>query len=209
VIPTVEHILWSLKNIPIPPGIFPRIVEIIKSKIAAGVYELSNSSYHSRWFYILKKDGKSLCLVHDLQPLNAVVIKDAGLPPMVEQYAELFGAQGCYGIFDLMVRFDQHVLAPQSQDLITFQSFLGTLCLTSIPMGYTNSMQIQHEDLIFLLQDEIPNVVIPFVNDVPVKGPPTQYKIGPNLFETLPENPGICCFTWEHFQNVNWILQRV
>ena len=92
VIPTVKHILWSLKNIPIPPGIFPRIVEIIKSKIAAGIYELSNSSYHSCWFCVLKKDGKSLCLVHDLQPLNVVVIKDIGLSPMVEQYTELFGA---------------------------------------------------------------------------------------------------------------------
>jgi len=76
-------------------------------------------------------------------------------------------------------------------------------------MGYTNSMQIQHGDLTFLLQDEIPDVAVPFVNDVPVKGPPTRYEIGPNLFETLPENPSIRCFTWEHFQNVNRILQRV
>ena len=49
VIPTVKHIPWSLKNILIPPGIFPYVVEIIKSKIAASVYEPSNSSYHSRW----------------------------------------------------------------------------------------------------------------------------------------------------------------
>ena len=209
VIPTVEYIPWSLKNIPIPPGIFPRVVEIIKSKIAAGIYEPSNSSYCSRWFCVLKKDGKSLHLVHDLQPLNAVVIKDAGLPPMVEQYAESFGARGCYGIFNLMVGFDQRALAPQSWDLTTFQSPLGTLRLTSIPMGYTNSMQIQHGDLTFLLQDEIPDVAVPFVDDVPVKGPPTRYEIGPNLFETLSENPGIRRFTWEYFQNVNQILQRV
>jgi len=120
VIPTVEHIPWSLKNILIPLGIFSHVVEIIKSKIAAGVYEPSNSSYHSCWFCVLKKDGKSLCLMHDLQPLNTVVVKDAGLPPMVEQYAESFGARGCYGIFDLMVGFDQHALAPQSRDLTTF-----------------------------------------------------------------------------------------
>ena len=62
-------------------------------------------------------------------------------------------------------------------------------------MGYTNSMQIQYGDLTFLLQDEIPDVAVLFVDDVPVKGPPIQYEIGPNLFETLPENPGICCFT--------------
>jgi len=88
--------------------------------------------------------------VHDLQPLNSVVIKDVGLPPMVEQYTESFGGRGCYGVSDLMVGFDQRVLAPQSQDLTTFQSPLGTLQLTSIPMGYTNSIQIQHGDLTFL-----------------------------------------------------------
>ena len=70
---------------------------------------------------------------------------------MVEQYAELFGGCECYGVFDLMVGFDQCVLAPQSRDLTTFQSPLGTLQLTSIPMSYTNSIQIQHGDLTFLL----------------------------------------------------------
>jgi len=127
VIPTVEHIPWSLKNIPIPPGIFTRVVDIIKGKMAAGVYEPSNSSYWSHWFCVLKKDGKSLHLVHDLQPLNAVVIKDAGLPPMIEQYAESFGGRRCYGVFDLMVGFDQRALVPESRDLTTFQSPLGTL----------------------------------------------------------------------------------
>ena len=110
VIPTVKHIPWSLKNIPILPGIFSHVVEIIKGKLAAGIYEPSNSSYQSCWFCVLKKDGKSLRLVHDLQPLNSVAIKDAGLPPMVEQYAESFGGHRCYGVFDLMVGFDQHVL---------------------------------------------------------------------------------------------------
>jgi len=76
-------------------------------------------------------------------------------------------------------------------------------------MGYTNSMQIQHGDLTFLLQDEIPDTAVPFVDDVPVKGPPTRYKTGLNSFETIPENPGIRRFVWEHLQNVNHILQRI
>jgi len=29
------------------------------------------------------------------------------------------------------------------------------------------------------------------------------------LFKTLPENSSICRFTWEHFQNINRILQQV
>lgn len=173
-IPTVEHIPWALKNIPIPNGILNQVIEIIKNKIATGIYEPSSSSYRSRWFCVVKKDGKSLRLVHDLQPLNAVAIKDSGLPPQVESYAESFGGCGCYGMFDLFVGFDQRELAEASRDLTTFQSPLGTLRLTAIPMGYTNLMQVQHSDTTFLLQDEIPHVTQPFVDDVPVKGPPTR-----------------------------------
>ncbi|EIN06121.1 hypothetical protein PUNSTDRAFT_33417, partial [Punctularia strigosozonata HHB-11173 SS5] len=61
-IPTVDHVPWVLKNIPLPPGIRNKVIEIIKSKIAAGTYEPSNSSYRSAWFCVLKKDGTSLRL---------------------------------------------------------------------------------------------------------------------------------------------------
>ena len=57
-IPLVPHRPWVLKNIPIPPGLYPKVCEIIKTKIDAGVYEPSNSSYRSRWFCVLKKDGE-------------------------------------------------------------------------------------------------------------------------------------------------------
>jgi len=47
VIPTVEHIPWVLRNIPIPPGIYDKVVEVIKHKIRTGVFESSNLSYRS------------------------------------------------------------------------------------------------------------------------------------------------------------------
>lgn len=209
VIPTVEHIPWVLRNIPIPPGIYDRVIEVIRSKIESGIYQASNSSYRSRWFCVLKKDGKSLRIVHDLQPLNAVTIKDSALPPMVEQYAEAFGGRACYGMFDLFVGFDQRSLATSSRDLTTFQTPLGTFRLTSIPMGYTNSMQIQHGDITFILQDEIPHVTVPFVDDIPVKGPTTRYQDQYGNYETIPENTGIRRFIWEHLQNVNRVIQRI
>jgi hypothetical protein len=76
-IPTVPHTPWMQRNIPIPPAIHKQVIEIIKEKIASGVYEPSAAAYRSRWFCVVKKDGKSLRLVHDLQPLNAVTIRDA------------------------------------------------------------------------------------------------------------------------------------
>jgi hypothetical protein len=51
-IPVVPHKPWVLKNIPIPPGLYPEVCRIIRARIDAGVYELSNSSYRSRWFCV-------------------------------------------------------------------------------------------------------------------------------------------------------------
>ena len=73
-IPTVPHTPWVLWNIPIPPSKWKDTIQIIKNRIATGVYEPSTAAYRSRWFCVLKQDGKSLCLIHDLQLLNAVTI---------------------------------------------------------------------------------------------------------------------------------------
>jgi hypothetical protein len=46
-IPVVPHTPWTEINIRIPPGIYEEVCGIIKTKIDAGVYECSNSSYRS------------------------------------------------------------------------------------------------------------------------------------------------------------------
>jgi hypothetical protein len=53
------------KNLPIPPGILEEVTKLFKEKIATGVYEHSDASYHSHWFCVKKKNG-SLQLVHNL-----------------------------------------------------------------------------------------------------------------------------------------------
>ena len=49
------------------------------------------------------------------------------------------------------------------------------------------------------------------MDNVPIKGLPTQYKIPGQLgmYETIPENPGIWKFVWEHMQHVNRICQQM
>ncbi|KIJ58680.1 hypothetical protein HYDPIDRAFT_102197, partial [Hydnomerulius pinastri MD-312] len=75
------------KNIPIPPGILTQVIEVLKLKIQAGVYELCQSAYQSKWFCVVKKNGK-LRIVHDLQPLNKVSIRDAGQLPSIDNFVE-------------------------------------------------------------------------------------------------------------------------
>src|SRR5579875_2175654 len=85
--PTLPHEPWVEKNIPIPPGIFADVCKILKDKIDAGIYEPSSSSYRSKWFCVVKKDGKSLRIVHSLEPLNAVTIQYSGVPPATADLA--------------------------------------------------------------------------------------------------------------------------
>src|SRR5271169_1013421 len=208
-IPVVPHKPWVLKNIPIPPGLYLEICKIIKTKLDAGVYEPSNSSYRSRWFCVIKKDGKNLRLVHSLEPLNEVTIAHSGVPPATELLAAQFAGRACGGMFDLYVGYDERTLAESSRDLTTFQSPFGALRLVTLPMGWTNSVPIFHDDVTFILQPEIPEVTVPFIDDVPIKGPKSRYVLEDGTYETIPENPGIRRFVWEHFQNVNRVVQRM
>lgn len=208
-IPVIEHTPWVLKNIPIPPGIYDEVCKVIKAKIDAGVYEPSSSSYRSRWFCVIKKDGKSLRLVHNLEPLNAVTIAHSGIPPATEHLAEQFAGRACGTILDLYVGYDERKLHLKSRDLTTFQTPFGALRLVTLPMGWTNSVPIFHDDVTHILREEIPHVTIPFIDDIPIKGPQTRYEQEDGSYETIPENPGIRRFVWEHLQDVNRILQRM
>jgi hypothetical protein len=91
----------------LPPGIYNAVLDIVRKKIATGVYKQSNSSYQSRWFTVLRKGGGKFHIVHDLQPLNAVTIRDTGVPPYTEQLTENCGSGAAYGLLDLFVGYDK------------------------------------------------------------------------------------------------------
>jgi hypothetical protein len=207
--PVIPHIPWVQRNIPIPPGIYEQVCEIIKKKIDSGVYESSNSSYRSRWFCVAKKEAKSLRLVHSLEPLNKVTIRHSGVVPIPEHVAEQFGGRACGGMLDLYVAFDERLVAESSRDLTTFQTPFGALRIVTLPMGWTNSVPILHDDVTFILQPEIPHVTIPYIDDAPIKGPKSAYQRPDATYETIPENPGIRRFVWEHFGNLNRVVQRM
>jgi hypothetical protein len=207
--PITKHIPWVLKNMPIPPRIYNTVLDVVCENIAAGVYEQSNSSYCSRWFTVLCKGGSKLRIVHDLQPLNTLTICDSGVPPYTEQLAENCGGYASYGLLDLFVGYDKRTLAIESRNLTTFQTPLGTLPLTCVPMGWSNSVPIFHGDVTYTLQDEMPDVTIPFLDDAPMKGLLTRYELPNGSYETHPNNTGICRFVWEHFQSLNRIIQDI
>ena len=152
----IAHQPWVLKNQPIPLGKYEDLCAEIKWKIAAGVYERSNSSYCSQWFAVLKKDGKSLQIVCSLEPLNKVTIAHSGVPPAMDKLANHFAGRACGRMCDLYVGYDERTLAPKSRDYTTFQTPYRALRLVTLSMGWTNSVSIFHDNVTYILQDEIP-----------------------------------------------------
>jgi len=74
-------------------------------------------------------------------------------------------------------------------------------------MGWTNSVPIFHDDVTYILQLKIPHLTIPYIDDIPVKGPKLCYIQEDGSYETIPQNPEIRHFVWEHSINLNRIVQ--
>src|SRR5260221_819757 len=89
VIRTVPHTLWLRKPIRLPQSRQEEVIRIMKEQMESGKYEPSCASYQST-FFVVEKKGGALWIVHDLQPLNAVTICDATLPPQVGDMIESF-----------------------------------------------------------------------------------------------------------------------
>jgi hypothetical protein len=147
--------------------------------------------------------------VHDLQPLNKVTVRDAGVPPIIDEFVQPYAGCQIFTVFDLFSGFDARTVDQRSRDITAFMTPLGLLCLTCLPQGFTNSPTKFQQCMVFILQHEIPEKANVFIDDLPIKGPATQYLDANGEPETMKDNPGIQRFVWEHALNVHQIMHRV
>jgi transposase InsO family protein len=208
-IPVIPHEPWQEKPIRLPPAWMPAIHKLFKEKVLNGTYEPTQSSYCSKWFAVVKKNGDPR-IVHDLQPLNAVTIRDAAVPPAVEEFVEEFAGRACYSLLDIFVGFDNRTLHPLSRDLTAFMGPDGRMYrLCVLPMGGANCVPEFQACMVFILGAEMPEPVGVFVDDVGIKGGRTRYEKGDGSFETMPETPGVRRFIYEHLCDVDRVLTRI
>lgn len=201
-IPTIEHEPWHDKPIPLPFSARPALMDLIRQRIKTGLYERTESSYSSRWFAVPKKDGRWR-IVHSLERLNAVTIRDAGVPPVIEEFIEDLVGRSIYGLLDIFGGYDERELHEESRPLTAFQTPLGHLQLTRLPQGYTNAVAEQMRINRHVLEDEIPEHVQIFLDDNPIKGPHSDYG-----GETMPDST-VRRFVWEYAVALERILYRL
>lgn len=209
IMPVIDHEPWAKKAYPIPAGLREQVIEEVKKKIAMGVYEGSSSSYRSPIFVVPKKDPTKIRIVHDLQDLNKVTIRDSGVPPVIDEVIEETAGRVIYSLIDALVGYDHQLIDERSRDLTTFQTPLGSFRLTVLPMGWSNSVSIFHGHITFILQEEIPQKSRPFIDDIVIQGGRTKYLDSNGQPRRLDENHGVRQFVFEHLVDLNRILHKL
>jgi hypothetical protein len=123
-------------------------------------------------------------LVADVQELNRVTVRDAGLPLRTDDFAESFVGHVIYGLADLFSGYDGRQLGVASRPLTTFSSLIGPHRSCVLPQGATNSLPEFQCCTTHTLQEEIPKNGGVFVDDVGLKGPTSTYhdeEVAPGL----------------------------
>jgi len=76
-------------------------------------------------------------------------------------------------------------------------------------MGWTNSVPIFYDDVIYILQDEISRYTLPYIDNMPIRGPATRYEKPDGTLEVLEKNPRIRQFIFEHMRNIVILLANL
>ena len=109
-----------------------------------------------------------------------------------------------YFLIDLFSGYLQEPLDVSSRDLTTIRTPIGLLRLTRLPMGGTNSVAVFQRRVAFILHEEIPDICLPFIDDIGGKGLATTEGD-----RTIADNPKIRQWVWEHFVRFERILFRL
>ena len=201
VIRTVKHKAWQAAGFPIPKALIPIVCDMLRERLGAGVLESCYGPYRNPWFLVKKKNGKYR-LVNAAMEYNKYTIRDANLPPSVDEFSEEFAGCKLTSLIDFFSGYDQVPLDERSRDLTAFHTPLGLLRQTTLPQGATNSVAQFVRVVTKILEDLIPHDCMPFLDDVGVKGPTTTY----NNTEVL---PGVRRFVMEHIQALDRTLERI
>ena len=195
---TVLHEAWQAPGFPVPKHLVGKVIEMLRERIRAGTLEYCHRPYRNQWFLVKKKSGKYR-IVDAAMRYNAVTIRDANMPPNIDEISEEFAGCQITSVIDFFSGYDQVTLHPNSRDITGFMTPLGLLRHTTLVQGATNSVAQFVRVGTKILEDHIPGRARIFIDDVPVFGPRTRYNEGL-------VSPGIRRFVQEHLTDLDLVL---
>ena len=201
-IKTMPHQAWQEKNFPCPKALVPVVVKMLLERLERGVLEKCNGPYRNPWFLVAKKLAGTYRLINAAMKMNSVTLRDANLPPSVDEFSEEFAGCQIASLIDFFSGYDQLDLDPRCRDMTAFMTPLGLLRMTTPPQGATNSVAQFVRVVMTILEDLFPKIAMPFMDDIGVKGPYSDYDQAEIL-------PGVRRFVFEHIQNLDKTLERI
>ena len=129
-------------------------------------------------------------------------MRDANLPPNPDEFSEEFAGCEVVSLINFFSGYDQVELHESSRPLTAFFTpSHGLVQQCTLPMGTTNSVAEFVRVVTKILQDLIPHVCMPYIDDIAVKGPKMDY--GGELLEL-----GVRRFIGEHIINIDKVLRN-
>jgi hypothetical protein len=131
--------------------------------------------YRNQWFAVKKKNRKYR-FVDIAIKYNTVIIRDANLPPDIDEISEEFVGCQITLLIDFYSGYDQIVLYPNSRDITIFIISRGLVRYTILVQGTMNSVAQFVRVGKAILKDYIPGCCRIFVDDIFVLGLRIRYS---------------------------------
>lgn len=196
---TIEHQAWQHPGFQVPRALTPTIIGMLEDRQQKGSMEPSHGPYRNPWFLVKKKAPGQYRLVIAAMKLNSVTVRDANLPPNVDEFAEDFSGMKVCSMVDLFSGYDQISLAKDCRDMTAIMTPLGLLRMTTILQGGANSVAQCQRIVQFILADKYGERAKAFLDDFGIKGPKTTYNNEVAF-------PGVRRYVLEHLKNLDETL---
>jgi hypothetical protein len=79
---------------------------MLKDRLKRGVLEKCKGAYQNSWFLIVKKEVGEYRLINTVMKMNEVTLKDANLPPLVNEFSEEFIGYMTASLVDFFSGYD-------------------------------------------------------------------------------------------------------
>ena len=106
----------------IPRALKPVFDKLVTEMRTSGVLEPSKGPYRNPAFLVKKEKPGEYKLISSVTKQNSETIRDAGLPPNVEEFSEQFAGQAISSLMDFFAGYEQVPLAIECRDITAIET---------------------------------------------------------------------------------------
>ena len=115
----IPHKPWIVKGFPILKSLVLIAMEMIWEYFDIDLLEYCNGLYQN-FYFLVEKGNRKYQLINTVIFLNRILVKDANLLPLADEFSEKFDKMTVISVVDLFSGYNQVPLALESQDMTAF-----------------------------------------------------------------------------------------